>query len=81
MKATIFGAKEEHGDDNITNINMQQNNKGEEVKVLCVCVCVCVWFCFVLGPFLYIFVKTRKFFITKNLVIIYKLSTIKGFCH
>jgi hypothetical protein len=42
MKATIFGAKEEHGDDNITNINMQQNNKGEEVKVLCVCVCVCV---------------------------------------
>jgi hypothetical protein len=31
--------------------------------------------------FLYIFVNPINFFITKNLVITYKLNTIKGFCH
>jgi hypothetical protein len=39
-------------------------------------------FCFVVGFFfLYVSVKPKKFFITKNLVITYKLSTINGFCH
>ncbi len=32
-------------------------------------------FCFVMSSFFYIFVKSIKFFITKNLVITYKLST------
>jgi len=31
--------------------------------------------------FLYVFVKPRNCFIRKNLVITYKLNTIKGFCH
>jgi hypothetical protein len=35
------------------------------------------WVCFSL----YIFVKPKRFFISKNLVITYKLSTIKSFCH
>jgi hypothetical protein len=30
---------------------------------------------------LYIYVKSIKFFITKNVVIAYKLSTIEGFYH
>jgi hypothetical protein len=36
-------------------------------------------FCFVVGLFLYTFIKFRKFFITKNLVFIFKLSTIESF--
>jgi len=36
-------------------------------------------FCFVVGHFFYIFFKPVKFFITKNLGIIYKLSTIREF--
>ncbi len=36
-------------------------------------------FCFVVGLFFNAFVKLRKFFITKNLVLIFKLSTIKSF--
>jgi hypothetical protein len=35
--------------------------------------------CLVVGPFLYAFIKLRKFFITKNLTITYKLITIKSF--
>jgi len=35
-------------------------------------------FCFMVGPFFYNFIKPRKFFISKNLVIIFKLSTIKS---
>jgi hypothetical protein len=31
--------------------------------------------------FLYVSIKLKKFFITKNLVITYKLSTINGFYH
>jgi len=38
-------------------------------------------FCFVVSPFFYIFVKPTKFFIIKNLVITYKLSTIESFYH
>ncbi len=40
-------------------------------------------FCFVVGPFfsLYISIKPKTFFFTKNLVITYKLSTMKGFYH
>ncbi len=38
-------------------------------------------FCFVVGSFFYIFVKLIKFFIIKNLVITFKLSTIKSFYH
>ncbi len=33
-------------------------------------------FCFMVGPFFYTFIKPRKFFISKTLVIIFKLSTI-----
>jgi hypothetical protein len=36
-------------------------------------------FCFVVSPFLYVFVKFIKYFIIKNLVIAYKLSTINFF--
>jgi len=36
-------------------------------------------FCFVVGHIYYAFVKLKKFFITKNLVIIFKLNTIKSF--
>ncbi len=35
-------------------------------------------FCFMVGPFFYTFIKPRKFFISKNLVIIFKLSTIES---
>ncbi len=40
-------------------------------------------FCFVLGPFLFFMLLSspKSFFITKNLVITYELSTIEGFCH
>ncbi len=40
-----------------------------------------VLFCGGSFSFLYIFVKPKKFFISKNLVITYKLNTIKGLCH
>jgi len=33
----------------------------------------------VVGPFLYTFVKLRKFYISKNLAIIFKLNTIESF--
>jgi len=36
-------------------------------------------FCFVVDLFFYIFVKLIIFFITKNLVITYKLNTIESF--
>jgi hypothetical protein len=39
-----------------------------------------VWVLFCDGSFLFnTFIKFRKFFITTNLIIIYRLSTIKGF--
>jgi hypothetical protein len=34
-------------------------------------------FCFVVGPFSYVFAKPRKYFITKNLITTYKLSTVE----
>ncbi len=39
--------------------------------------------CFVVGPlfFLYLSIKLKKFFITKNLVITYKLNTTEAFYH
>ncbi len=43
------------------------------------CVFFLFGFCFVVGPFFNAFVKPRKFFITKNLVITYKLSTMESF--
>ncbi len=55
MKATTFGTKEEDTDDNGTNINQQQNNKGEEAKggwVLCF-VFFFLKFCFMVGPFFF----------------------------
>jgi hypothetical protein len=60
---------------------MQQNNEGEKANggwVLCNF--LGVLFC---GGSLFsiFFVNPIKFFITKNLVITYKLSTIEGFCH
>jgi hypothetical protein len=36
-------------------------------------------FCFMVGPFFYTFVKPRKKFISKNLIIIFKLRTIESF--
>jgi hypothetical protein len=36
-------------------------------------------FCFVVGLFFYAFDKLRKFFISKNLFIIFKLNIIKSF--
>jgi hypothetical protein len=36
-------------------------------------------FCFVVGLFFNVFFKLKKFFITKNLVIIFKIITIKSF--
>ncbi len=36
-------------------------------------------FCFVVGRFLHAFVKLRKFFITKNLVLIFKSNIIESF--
>jgi len=49
-------------------------------------VCVIYFFLWVLlcGRFffpLYVSIKPKKFFITKNLIITYKLSTIEGFYH
>jgi len=41
--------------------------------------CVFPWVLFCGGSFFYIFVKPINFFITKNLGIIYKLSTIREF--
>ncbi len=62
------------------NINMHQNNEGEKTKGGRV-----LWWVFFS---FYIFVKPINFSITKNLVIIYKLNTIKKkfpqrkrFCH
>ncbi len=64
------------------NINMQQNNEGEKAKGGWV-LCDVFWILFCGGSFffLYISIKPKKFFITKNLVITYKLNTIEGFCH
>jgi hypothetical protein len=71
MKATIFGAKEEHGDDNITNINMQQNNKGEEVKVLCVCVCVCVFGFVLCWVLFYTFLSRLESFLSQRIWLLF----------
>jgi len=35
-------------------------------------------FYFVVGPFFYIFIKFLKFFITKIIVVIYKLNTLES---
>ncbi len=70
----LSGAKEEDSDDNSTSINKQQNNEGEEAKgrwVLCFLGFVLWWVLL-----FYVFVKPRKFFITKNLIITYKLNIV-----
>jgi hypothetical protein len=54
---------EEGSDDNNTNINRQQDNKGEESKgtwVLSFFVFLLFGFSFVVGPFFYTFVKLLK---------------------
>ncbi len=74
-------ANEEDSDDNNTNINMQQENKGEEAKGIWV-LCFLLFFClgFVLWWVLFLgFHQALKVFITKNLVITYKLNTIEIF--
>jgi hypothetical protein len=56
--------KEEDDDESNTNINKQQNNKGEEPKggwVLCF-----LCFCFVMGPFS-MFLPSQFFLITKRI--------------
>ncbi len=53
-KQQLSRAKEEDSDYNNTNINMQENNKGEEAKgiwVLCFFAFLLFRFCFVVGPF------------------------------
>jgi len=47
------------------------------------CVTFSFWVLFCGGSFffLYVFIKFKKFLITKNLVITYQLSTIDGFYH
>jgi hypothetical protein len=75
---------EEDNDDNNTNINRQPNNEGEKVKggwALCNLFffnLFCDGFFFFLLCF---YQAQKKFFIIKNLVITYKLSTIKGLYH
>ncbi len=74
--------EEEDDDDDNTSISKQENNEGEKVKGGWV-LCNFFGFCFVMGlffPFTFFF-KPKKFFIFKNLVITYKLSTLKGFYH
>jgi hypothetical protein len=66
----IFGEKEDN-DNNNTNINMQQHKKVKKLREGGFCV-----FCFF---FFNVFIKPKFFFITNNLVITYKLSTIEGF--
>ncbi len=48
---------------------------------MCVCVCFFFGFCFVLGPFFNVFVTFKNIFITKNMVIIYKLSQRERLCY
>jgi len=83
MKTTTFGTKEEDGDDNNTNITCNQTRKVKTPREGAFCVTFFFGFCFVAGHFFpfYVYVKPIKFFVTKNLVIIYKLSTIEGFYH
>jgi len=47
--------------------------------VLCIYAFLLCEFCFGVGPFFYDFVKLRIFFITKNLVLIFKSSTRESF--
>jgi len=73
---------EEDSDDKNTNINRQQDNKGEETKgrwVFCFSVFVLFGFCFVVGLSFMFLSSLKSFFVTKNLVITYKLSTIQSF--
>jgi hypothetical protein len=61
---------------------MQQDNNGEEAKgvwVLCFLLFFCLGFVLWWVLFFYAFIKLRNFFITKNLIITYKLSKIKSF--
>jgi len=55
----------EEDNDNNTNINRQQDNKGAEAKgrwVYIFCIFFCLGFCFVVGPFYdNIFVKLKKY--------------------
>ncbi len=88
-ETTAFGTKEKDGDHNNTNINMQPNKEGEKAKGGWVLCNIFFGFCFVAGQFFpfYVSAKPIKFFITKNLVIIYKLHNIRflpqseQFCH
>ncbi len=77
MRAITFYTKEEDSDDNNSNINKQQDTKGEESKggwVLCFFAFLFFGFFFVVGPFLKKFVKPKKKFITKNLVITHNIG-------
>jgi len=78
----LFGAKEEENDNIFTIINKQQYNKCEEAKgrwVLCVLHFFCLGFVLWWVLFYYTFFKPIKFFITKNLVITYKLNNNSEF--
>jgi hypothetical protein len=82
MWEPLSGKEEEDSDNGNTNINKQQNNKGKEAKgryVLCIYAFLLSEFCFVVGTFFYDLVKLRNFFITKNLVLVFKLSTRESF--
>ncbi len=81
MKTTTSKTKED--DDDNTSITKQANNKGEKAKAGWA-FCNLFFLGFVLWWVLffsfYVSFKPRKFFfITENLVITYKLSTIEGF--
>jgi hypothetical protein len=81
----------------MTTVPTSTSNKATKVKRLkeggfCVFCFSFFWVLFCGGSFFYVFVKPRKFFITKNLIITYKLSTVEvpqkeklchnlGFCH
>ncbi len=61
-KQPPFGANEEEGDDNNTNINKQQDNKGEKAKGGWV-LCNFFGFCFVVGfSFLLCLCQAQKVF-------------------
>ncbi len=68
----------------MTTTPTSTNNKTTKVKRLredrfCLFAFLLFRFCFVVGLFFNVFFKLKKFFITKNLVIIFKIITIKSF--
>jgi len=67
----------------MTTTPTSTNNKTTKVKRLredrfCLFAFLLSRFCFVVGFFFNAFVQLRKFFITKNIIILFKLNTIPG---